>query len=177
MEPGYTIAAARQRDIPALAAIELAAATLLVGHAPASVLNESTDEDELRAAQAAGRLWVALADDSPVGFAHVELLADDRPHLEEIDVDPRHGRRGIGAALVRAVCDWAARSGFSEITLTTFRAVPWNFPFYVKLGFEEVPAGEQSPELAAVVRDEAARGLDPATRVVMRYRCHVARAT
>jgi len=50
------------------------------------------------------------------------------------------------------------------------RAVAWNMPFYAKLGFEEIPARALRAELAAVVQDETARGLDPAARVVMRYR-------
>jgi GNAT superfamily N-acetyltransferase len=129
-----------------------------------------TDADTFRAARAEGRLWVALADDTPVGFALVEMLADGFPHLEEIDVDPRHGRRGLGTALVRAVCAWASRSGHREVTLTTFRDVRWNMPFYTRLGFEEIPADELRPELVAVVRDETARGLDPTGRAVMRYR-------
>jgi GNAT superfamily N-acetyltransferase len=98
------------------------------------------------------------------------MLAPDLPHLEEIGVHPRHGRRGIGAALVRAACDWARRSGYPALTLTTFRAVPFNMPFYATLGFEEVGAGELRPELVAVVRDEAARGLATERRVVMRRR-------
>jgi hypothetical protein len=43
-------------------------------------------------------------------------------------------------------------------------------PFYARLGFEELPAGALRPELAAVVRDETARGLDPRGRAVMAYR-------
>jgi GNAT superfamily N-acetyltransferase len=170
LAPRYTIDVARPRDLPALAAIELAAAALLEGHAPASVLNETTDEAELRHAQAEGRLWVALDGDVPVGFAQVEILAPNLPHLEELGVHPAHGRRGIGAALVRTVCDWAERSGYAALTLTTFRAVPFNMPFYAKLGFEEVPASELRPEIAAIVRDEAARGLAVERRVVMRRR-------
>ncbi|MGH7859457.1 MAG: GNAT family N-acetyltransferase, partial [Candidatus Binatia bacterium] len=177
--PTYAIVPARPRDLDALRSIEHAAAELLEGHAPRSVLDEVTDENTFRDAQAEGRLWVALAGDTPVGFALVEMLAEDLPHLEEIDVDPRHGRRGLGAALVHAVCEWAARSGYREITLTTFRAVLWNMPFYSRLGFEEIPAKALRPELAAVVRDETARGLDPRGRVVMRYRTSagVAKAT
>lgn len=170
MDARYSIVAARPRDVRALAAIELAAARLLEGHAPESVLNEATGEKEFSRAQAEGRLWVALADDVPVGFALVEILGHGLPHLEEIDVYPRHGRRGLGAALVRAVCEWASRSGHREVTLTTFRAVPWNMPFYSRLGFEEIPIAELRPELAAIVRDEAARGLDSERRVVMRCR-------
>jgi GNAT superfamily N-acetyltransferase len=166
----YTLALARAQDIAALAAIELAAGALLRDHAPASVLDDATPDDELRHAQAAGRLWVALIDDQPIGFALVELLAADLPHLEELDVHPDHGRRGVGAALVRTVCEWASRCGYAELTLTTFRAVPWNMPFYARLGFEPIAADRLRPELAAVVADETARGLDPRRRVVMRWR-------
>jgi GNAT superfamily N-acetyltransferase len=113
---------------------------------------------------------VALAGDTPVGFALVEMLADDLPHLDEVDVKPSHGRRGLGTALVRAACEWATAAGFSMLTLTTFRAVPWNLPFYARLGFVEIPRDLLRPELVAVVSDEAARGLAPETRAVMAYR-------
>jgi GNAT superfamily N-acetyltransferase len=166
----YTVALARARDLAALPAIELAAARLLEGHAPESILEESTSIEDLRAAQAESRLWVALADDEPVGFAIVELLDDGLPHLDEIDVHPDHGRNGLGTALVRAVCDWTAAGEFPEITLTTFREVRWNMPFYARMGFELVPENEQRPALREVVDDETARGLDPAARCVMRYR-------
>jgi GNAT superfamily N-acetyltransferase len=115
-------------------------------------------------------LWVALADDAPVGFALLESSSRDVVHLEEMDVHPGHGRRGVGTALLRAVLGWAAESGYRAMTLTTFRAVPWNMPFYAREGFQEVPAPELGPDLAAVVQRETARGLDPETRVVMRYR-------
>jgi GNAT superfamily N-acetyltransferase len=167
----YSIVPARVGDVGALAAIERAAATLLEKHAPPAVIDEVTEEAELLEAQRAGLLWVALRDDVPVGFALVAMIGHGHPHLEEIDVDPAHGRRGLGAALVRTVCEWASHAGHAELTLTTFRSLPWNMPFYTRLGFEEVPVDELGPALRMVVEDETARGLDPATRVVMRYRC------
>jgi len=91
-------------------------------------------------------------------------------HLKEIDVHPDHGQRGLGTRLVGAVCEWAAHGGYTEVTLTTFREVPWNMPFYAGLGFEVVPASELSPNLLSIVADETRRGLDPARRVVMRRR-------
>jgi GNAT superfamily N-acetyltransferase len=168
MAATYTISAARQQDLVRLSAIELAAARLLEGHAPEAVLNEATSLDILRQAQREGRLWVALADDIPVGFAHVELIEPDAAHLEEIDVHPEHGRRGLGAKLVLRVCDWAAVHGYRSVTLTTFREVPWNMPFYTQLGFAVVPPGQLSTSLIAVVNGETRRGLDPSRRVVMR---------
>lgn len=168
---GYSICLARTEHISALSAIELAAAELLRGHAPESVLAETTDERSFADAARDGCLWVASTGNTPVGFALVKMLADDLPHLEEIDVHPSHGRRGLGTALVREVCEWATLSGYFMLTLTTFRAVTWNLPFYARLGFEEISQQTLRPELVAVVSEEADRGLDPRTRAVMGYRC------
>ncbi len=171
LPPGYQIARARPQDLALLPAIELAAAQLLRGHAPESLLNDAMRDDAFADASRDGRLWVALTGDTPVGFALVKMLADDLPHLDEVDVEPCHGRRGLGTALVQTVCEWATASGFSMLTLTTFRAVPWNLPFYARLGFVEVPRDQLRPELTAVVSREAARGLAPEARAVMAYRC------
>jgi GNAT superfamily N-acetyltransferase len=173
MSPVYEIALARPKDLPWLTAIELAAATLLTGHAPESVLAETTSHEVLKAAQSHGQLWVALSDDLPVGFAHVEVFEPTVAHLEEIDVHPAHGRRGLGTRLVMAICAWAATAGCRSVTLTTFRDVPWNMPFYARLGFEVIPSGRLSPFLRSVIEDETRRGLDPARRVVMRRACVV----
>ncbi len=81
---------------------------------------------------------------------------------------PDHGRRGVGARLVSAVCEWAARERYAWVTLTTFRDVPWNRPFYERLGFRVIPSAEASPALSSILQDEAQRGLDPARRVAMR---------
>jgi GNAT superfamily N-acetyltransferase len=170
--PRYTITAARLQDLTRLAAIELAAARLLVGFAPESVLNETTSLSVLEQAQREERLWVALDHDVPVGFAHLELIEPDAVHLEEIDVHPDHGRRGLGAKLICQMCDWAARKGYGAVTLTTFRDVPWNLPFYSRLGFFVVPPEQVSASLRAIVEDETRRGLDPSRRVVMK-RPHV----
>lgn len=173
----YTIVPARAKDLPHLAAIELAAARLLDGYAPASVLNETTSQGDLQQAVRDGRLWVVLFDDGPVGFAHVERLDIGAAHLEEIDVHPSHARRGLGTRLVERVCRWAAAVGFTAVTLTTFRDVPWNMPFYERLGFRVVGPREMTPALRARVDDEARRGLDPSTRVVMKRFCDVLATT
>src|SRR5262245_19800992 len=136
MAPTYKITRARPSDPPLLPAIELAAARLLDGHAPESVLAATTDIEVLADAQRHGRLWVALASEVPVAFAHLEVLEPAVVHLEEIDVHPEHGRRKIGTRLIGAICEWAATAGYRSLTLTTFRDVQWNMPFYQRLGFE-----------------------------------------
>ena len=166
---GYEIALARPGDLPHIAPIELAAARLLAGHAPETLLKEVTPVDDLQAAQRDGRLWVARSNDMPVGFALVELLEPDAAHLEEIDVHPDHGRQGLGTRLVRLVCEWAEARGWA-VTLTTFRDVPWNMPFYGHLGFEEIPPRALTPALREMLGAEARRGFDPGRRVAMRWR-------
>jgi len=59
---------------------------------------------------------------------------------------------------VNSVCDWARAEGYGAVTLTTFRDVPWNGPFYRKLGFQ--PVEELSPELAGIREHEKAIGDD-----------------
>jgi GNAT superfamily N-acetyltransferase len=165
----YRIEPARAQDLAKLPAIERAASRLFEGLALASrVTDDVTSLAELSEGHAEGGVWVARAEDGePVGFALVEWL-DGEPHLEEIDVHPAHGRRGLGRALLEAVLAWARGAGQRGVTLTTFRDVPWNAPFYARAGFRTLPPGGIGPELAALVRDEASRGLDPAERVVMR---------
>lgn len=77
-----------------------------------------------------------------VGFAHLLLLRDDQglsaAHLEQVAVHlPEHGRRGIGTALIEAVCAQARWEGCRSISLCTYVDVPWNGPFYRRLGFVE----------------------------------------
>jgi putative acetyltransferase len=163
----YTVTQARPEDLAALPAIELAAARLLADYAPASVLAETTAEEALQAAQASGHLWVALAENVPVGFAHVQILEARIAHIAEIDVHPDHGRRGLGRKLVMAVCVYAETNDYRAVTLTTFRDVPFNMPFYAALGFEVIPAERLSAALREVVEDETRRGLDPDRRVAM----------
>lgn len=170
MAADIEIALARAADLPALPAIERAAARLFDGLAISSeALAIATAPEEFAESQQAGLLWVARVAGKPVGFAQVDLVGGE-PHLEEIDVHPDFGRRGIGRALVRAVQDWARASGARGLTLTTFRELAWNEPFYASCGFRELAPAELSPELRAVVDDETRRGLDPAQRTVMLWR-------
>ncbi len=164
----YTIALARPSDVGYLRGIELAAARLFEGYAPESLLTQTTSEESLRRGQREGLLWVALADDVPVGFALVDLIEPGSAHLDELDVHTSHMRRGLGSSLVMTVCRWAGRQGLSAVTLNTSRDVEWNMPFYRRLGFEEVPIEEWSPAVRGVFEAETARGFDASRRVVMR---------
>ncbi|GAC1479982.1 MAG: hypothetical protein NVS1B12_17680 [Acidimicrobiales bacterium] len=155
---------ARPADLADLNALERAAARRFAGMGLGD-LDDALDAELLREGQRAGRLWVADHAGTVVGFA-LATVVDGAGFLREIDVAESHGRRGIGSALVGAVCAWARAQRHAHVTLTTFRDVPWNEPWYTRLGFRFVPEAARGPELQAIVAREAREGLTP--RTVMR---------
>ena len=103
-----------------------------------------------------------------VGFVCLSIV-DGAAHVDQVSVLPEHGRRGIGRALLETAIGWAASSGHAELTLTTYRDVPFNAPFYRTLGF--VDATDLGPGLSAIRDHERAVGLDGhGPRVAMRRR-------
>jgi GNAT superfamily N-acetyltransferase len=165
----YTIRLASSEEVPLLPAIEEAACDLFLAYeATADLPLYLTPLDDFYEAQKNGRLWIATPDGgAPVGFALVHML-EGMAHLQEIDVHPEHGRQGIGANLVRTVCAWARSQGIPAVTLTTFREIPWNAPFYRKLGFRVLEQDEMTAGLIQQVEDEIKHGLPQELRVVMR---------
>jgi len=169
MAASYAIRPATVADVPALGVIETRAAERFRGLVPDEIAQDNVPEPTLRAAASAGRLFVAEASDGTIaGFALVVLLDDGSAHLEELDVLPDHGRQGVGTALVEATCRWAKANGHPALTLTTYRDVPWNAPYYERLGFRELPEPAWTPELRAIREREAKHGLDEWPRVCMR---------
>lgn len=165
----YTITAAAPGHLEQLPRIELAAASRFRGYdVPATLFADTTPIAVFAEARASDHLWVALAATGEcVGFALVEP-SGARLHLAELDVVPDHGRRGVGSALVSQVERWGEAHGFAEVTLTTYRDVPWNGPLYRRLGYALLPAEDLDDELAARRETEATQGLDSLPRVAMR---------
>lgn len=111
-------------------------------------------------------IWVATDDDHPVAYALVELV-DGAAHIEQVSVHPSHARRGLGAHLIDEIEQWAAEHQLPAITLTTFANVPWNAPYYERLGFRRITEADMTPGLVRVREDEARHGLDAWPRVTM----------
>ncbi|WP_047871763.1 GNAT family N-acetyltransferase [Nocardiopsis sp. RV163] len=154
----------RPEDEPRVVEVSLAADTVF---AAAGVVLPPDDPREVLAH--AERVLVAEASatgGSVVGLA-ATVTVDGRPHLEQLAVHPGHGRRGIGAALLEAVCAEAAAAGHSRLTLTTFRDLPWNGPWYADRGFSVLPPAEWGPGMEEVWRAEERAGIRVLPRVVM----------
>lgn len=93
---------------------------------------------------------------------------DGALHIEQISVDPVAARRGIGRALIAHLAVLATEQGLTALTLTTFSEVPWNAPYYTRIGFRVLPEAELTEGLRTIRGDESQHGLDRWPRVCMR---------
>lgn len=165
---GYSIRRRRPEDDAALVQVENRAAQLFRAHGYAGVADAPIpDVAWLREMIGGQDVWVAAdGSDVPVGFA-VAGEAAGFLHLRELSVDPAHGRQGIGRALVLAVHAAAKAAGLAGTSLTTFRNVPFNAPFYAGLGFCELPPSEAPARLAGIFLAEVPEGVPAEERVLM----------
>jgi len=157
---------ARADEIAAVRDIERVSASRFLGTDRAELADdEPTDAATLARRAEAGGLLVAADGNAPIAFVmfrEVEACA----YVEQIDVLPSHARRGVGANLLDAVAQIARERGLAALTLSTFRDVPFNAPYYARLGFAVVD--DLTPGMAEIRAEHEARGLDEATRVFMR---------
>ncbi|HEX5379489.1 MAG TPA: GNAT family N-acetyltransferase [Phenylobacterium sp.] len=152
-----TIRLATLDDIRALPGIERSAGMAFRETEHAWVADEpDTEAEAYPPLVEAGGVWVAEDDGALAGFASTEMLDGDL-HILELAVLRDHQRRGIGRALMAAVRDEALARQCPAMTLTTFRNVAFNAPFYEGLGFEIL--ADPSPSLREILEQEAEHGL------------------
>ena len=162
----------RSADLPRIQQIESAAGELFRAIGMPDIADDPVPTIEvLTLYQRAGLSWVATDDSAdagrhPVGFVLIKSV-DGHAHIEQVTVDPVYAHRRIGRDLVDHVEAWAETRGHRALTLTTFRDVAWNGPYYKRLGFTELGPAEWGPELTALMAEEAAHGLDPEQRIAM----------
>jgi GNAT superfamily N-acetyltransferase len=162
--------AATIHDHPQIDAIERAAGDLFRRLGMAAVADDDpisrSDFDRYAADR---RAFVWTIDDRLVAYLLLDEL-DGAAHIEQVSVHPDAARQGIGAQLITLADSWAAQHGFDAVTLTTFRDVPWNAPYYERLGFRILDPAEWGPGLQARMTDEASHGLNAWPRGAMRRR-------
>ncbi|MFB7636839.1 GNAT family N-acetyltransferase [Streptomyces sp. NPDC056149] len=156
-------------DLPALRDLERAAGEPFHALGMAQIADDEPPTLTLLTEyQRAGRALAAYDDERPGEPPRGYLLwdpVDGCAHIEQVSVHPERAHRGIGRALIdRAEQD----SGLPALTLTTFADVPWNAPYYARLGFRRLAAAELTPGLRAIRAHEAELGLDRWPRVCMR---------
>ena len=157
---------ARPEEADALPAIERSAATAFRGSAHDWIADDQVSPAEFhRPFAEAGLVWVADLGERLAGFLTSETFLDGL-HIWELAVSHGHQGRGIGRQLVQAAIEAARERGLPAVTLTTFYDIPWNAPFYARLGFSQPDPRDLPERLRANLSREAARGL--AHRCAMR---------
>ncbi|HAS1042269.1 TPA: GNAT family N-acetyltransferase [Enterobacter cloacae] len=162
-----TVRPTRPGDVTALPAIEHAAGERFRDYPELAWLAEGdiiSAEQHLGYAER-GLSWLALANELPVGFILAETHVSSL-FIVELSVHLDWQGKGIGRRLIACVADQARKRGLASLTLTTFRDVPWNAPFYARLGFEMITT--LTPELREKREEETAHGLAYDARCAMR---------
>ncbi|MFJ6632484.1 GNAT family N-acetyltransferase [Streptomyces sp. NPDC091376] len=156
-------------ELPALQDIERAAGQCFrdIGM-PEIADDEPLTLGELASYHHAGLAWVAADDaDTPVAYLIADRV-DGNLHVEQVSVHPDSARRGIGRLLLDHLATEARSERVPALTLTTFTEVPWNAPYYARLGFRLLDDSRHTPGLREIRRREAAHGLERWSRACMR---------
>ncbi|WP_018147332.1 GNAT family N-acetyltransferase [Henriciella marina] len=157
MEQSVLIRPACLQDVSAIIAADIAASALFkpTGLLSDDALNDHVEASDVETAVDAGVIDVAevVANNRVAGFIQYGLIEGDL-YLEQVSVDPAYGRQGIGRQLMSWLDQRAIDLGAPRVTLSTFRDLAWNGPFYASLGFEEIPRGDM---LDYMFRIEAAQ--------------------
>jgi GNAT superfamily N-acetyltransferase len=172
----------REAELPLLREIERASGEIFRDIGMAEIAeDEPLSLAELGHYQRAGRAWVSTdgaasaaqdaptasgAEGVPVAFLLAEPV-DGHLHIAQVSVHPAAAGRRLGAALIEHLAGLAAEQGAAGLTLTTYRDVPWNAPYYRRLGFTEIPGARLSSGLRAIRELERTAGLDRWPRLAM----------
>ncbi|MFG2178079.1 GNAT family N-acetyltransferase [Streptomyces abikoensis] len=162
------IRAVRGEDLPLLQDIERAAGRCFrdIGM-PEIADDEPLPLPELARYEQAGMAWVAVdRADIPVAYLIAEHI-DGNLHIEQVSVHPESSRQGVGRALMDHLTHRAEAEGIPALTLTTFKDVPWNAPYYARCGFRPVGEDDLGPGLRRIREREAEHGLDRWPRIAM----------
>ena len=115
---------------------------------------------------AAGWCWVAEHAERVCGFVCAEPMAHGL-HVWELAVAQWAQGQGVGTALMHQLLAAAQSAEYAQVTLTTFNKVPWNAPFYERLGFNPLPEAQLDTRLQTILAAEAAAGLPMEQRCAM----------
>ncbi len=155
-------------DLSRLVRVEIEAGRLFHTVGMAEVAHDMPNQSDLLEAVTEGRVWVAqLGVEPPAGYVVAEVL-DGNAHVAQVSVAPEYAGRRIGQALIEWVETWGRAARCPATTLTTFANVPWNAPYYYRLGYRVLAHNGIGPDLARTMAREAAMpGIDGSLRCAM----------
>ncbi|WP_333989882.1 GNAT family N-acetyltransferase [Pseudomonas sp. S3(2024)] len=165
----FVVRRARQNDAAALPAIERSAAELFRTDPTLAWLADTDVASAAQHRQAIDNAYVWIAESATArlaGFIRARAIAKQL-HIEELSVSQAFQGQGAGRQLVLAAIEHARLQHMHAVTLTTFRDVPWNAPFYQRMGFVEVEPGEHEAHLLDALQKEIEHGFAAERRCAM----------
>lgn len=163
------IRAVRPAELPILQDIERAAGECFRDVGMGQIADdEPFSLDVLASYLEAGRAWVAADEGDVIAGYLIADLVDGNLHIEQVSVNPRFARQGVGRQLIEHLAAVAVAEDIRALTLTTFTEVPWNAPYYKRCGFAALAEDDLTPGLQTIREHEADHGLDRWPRVCMR---------
>lgn len=155
-------------DVPKVAPLEAAAAEVYRTIGMDAIADDAPiAESLLLQAVEEQRLWVAVE----YGELRAYLLGDFLPeslHIDQVTVHPDAARRGIGALVIESASSDERAKERGCVTLTSFANVPWNAPYYERIGFMDIAESEWPAGIAEKVAEDQENGISRWPRVVMR---------
>lgn len=159
---------AGQDELPALRVLERAAGEIFRDVGLAEIAEDDpVPVEQLEHFRRAGRAWVSTdARGRIVGYLLAEPV-DEHLHIAQVSVHPDVAHRGVGRELIEHLAATPVAERLAGLTLTTYRHVPWNAPYYRRLGFTELPEHLWGTRLRVIRGMELEAGLDRWPRLAM----------
>ncbi|MFE8100028.1 GNAT family N-acetyltransferase [Brenneria goodwinii] len=115
-----------------------------------------------------GSCWILVNEKAPIGLLSAEVIENEL-HIWQLSVCREKQGKGHGRALLEKAIAMAHAYSLSAITLTTFSNVPWNAPFYARMGFNILDERNISERLKNTLLSEQKSGLPLKWRCAMVY--------
>ncbi len=166
----YIVRLALIKELPRLREIELDAFATLAEARGDNGGAHALPQEVLRQSLENNLLFVAADSlNQPIAFL-AGAERDRMLYIQELDVAPAWQRKGVGRQLLTVAIETARTSRLRGVTLTTDRFVPFNAPFYARLGFAEIMDDDDLPQLRQALQHEVSIGAAGHRRVAMMLR-------
>lgn len=156
-----------EADLHRLVVVEVEAGQVFRTIGMTKVAEDVPQVSDLREAAEAERLWVTEVGSEVAGYISAEVL-DGNARVAQVSVAPAYAGRALGRAMIEFLEDWGRAASRPATTLTTFRDVLWNGPYYLRLGYRVLREDDIGPELASTMAHEASLpGIEASLRCAM----------
>jgi len=163
-----SIRLSKDRDLDYLPDVERSAAQKFIPYRKSDNpnLDRVLAHDILLKAHKNKTLWVAFKNNDPIGFLAATPV-DKNLHIEELSVMFDHQGQGVGKQLIQAIITESHTRKHSQISLTTDALIPWNKPFYERLGFQEIALDDCQTDLSKILIKDKGHSDTPENRIAM----------